>query len=403
MKKFVYLLCVITTVVIFHMNPIYGQNPTTDDPIQFINSRLSVSKVLQIEPDGLIRIKTPDDVIQFNLKDVIFNYNGSNDDHRLRIMGDYCLQYYDDGEVDEIVHRKSFSCHSKKGVTEVIAMLKGLQKNSLSNEEKSKFLETNINLSDSSLNYSTMGEALHFINDNLTYSGILNVDQSGMMVINGPDCIYKVNLKKADFSFTDISSRPQIRIYGDWCMQIYDDERDVKKIARESFQCNSKNAAHQIVKALYYIKGFFTGLDTLKINALKNVSGNKTYTYSNLQEAIDYINERLTISIIMSINDKGFVSMNAAEDIFRFYVQDCQFQVAEEKHTFWSVIKSIFVSKSNSIIAVEVQSWKGIEQYEEGILEDTLKEQTFSCKTSNHVNDVINAFNFIKNKIGSKH
>ena len=374
-----------------------AQFSTVEETVEYINERLSHSMVLKVDQKGLVKIKAPDNYITFNLKDVSFNYNASNGDNRIRVYCDDCIQYYDNKILENTESIQSFLCESKKAAMEVINAFKHLKKNYSNNSSYSKQNDKKIKSNDNSISYSTINDAVDFINDRLAFSVVSKVDENGVLYITAPDRTFKVNLKYAEFGYNASGGDTRVRIYGDFCIKSYDKNEPDELLARQSFSASSKNKAFDIIKALYFIKYAYLGQDVSKINSLRNVSGTKNQNYSTISEAIDFINDRLEISIIMDVNKSGEVTINAQESIYRFNIKDVNFKKSVSFYSSGNILKNLFFKDGKEeATGVKIAAHNGIRKYTDGKIDETMDEQEFSCYGEYRVKEVIKALRFIQ-------
>ena len=106
----------------------YAQYTTADEAKDFINDRLSHSLIQKIDPDGTVTMSTPGEKVKFNLKDVSFNFNGGNNDERVRVACDNCIEHYEHKILTEKSSRQSFLCESEKEANLVIQAFRFLKK-----------------------------------------------------------------------------------------------------------------------------------------------------------------------------------------------------------------------------------------------------------------------------------
>ncbi|MEW6367160.1 MAG: hypothetical protein AB1714_21225 [Acidobacteriota bacterium] len=392
------LLCCFSVIALSQMNPAYGQSPAVDDLIEYINLRMSRSSIERIAEDGLVSIKAPDDTFKFDIKEASFNYNGLNDDARVRVFCEYCIGQYDGGHLEETSHRQSFLCKSEKYAREVIDAFRRLRKSYVERDKGFETYDAKIDTGPTSSRYKSVTEAIDFINEIMTISAIMKVDRNGRMLINAPDDIYDVQIKEAEFGFNDLGDEPQVRVYGEWCISLSGKDRG-RVVSRESFQVASSDGAYQTIRALYFIKSAFTGMDAATVNNLKAVTGTRTKSYSTIPEAVDYINDRLKYSILMRVNDKGVALMNSMENTFLFDVRACKFGQGHATALLKSLL-NLFDHESEEALVVECHG--GIGKYEDGRRTEPLDKQSFQCRSESDVKDVIKAFEFIQARLGKE-
>lgn len=389
-------LCIISVAGFMQTTPVRCQESTAGDLVRYINSRLSHSSIESIDEAGAVVIKTPDETLRFNIQETSFNYNGLNGDNRVRIFCNYCIGRYTGRSLEGTSHRESFLCRSGNDAVEVIGAFNRLKQAYADRDSRFKVFDQRITTADSSLPYSSVKGAVDFVNQHLVISAIVNVNEQGKMLINAPDDVYEVDLRKAEFGFNDLNSEPKLRIYGEWCIVVLRKDH-AKELPRESFQIAGRDGALNVVKAMYFIKSAFTGMDAATVANLRNVTGRKTTSYSTIAQAVDYINDRLAYSIILRIDDNGMATVNSMEKIFIFDVRAGAFSQDDDR----SLLKNIINIFSGGDRAVRVESVDGINGYEGGKSDERMDEQSFQCKSESDVKDVIKAFDFVKSKIKS--
>ena len=375
----------------------FAQYSTVDETKDFINDRLSHSVLQKIEPDGMVTMSAPSEKIKFNLREVSFNYNGGNNDDRVRVFCDDCIEHYEHKSLTEKTSRQSFLCDSEKEANEVIAAFKHLKK-IITADQKSKMpADKRLKVSDSTLGTKTVSEAIDFINENLSYSMITGIDDQGIMTINAPDDIYLVNLKQAEFGYNDVSDGSKVRIYGNFSIGLKKNNDKKEFISRKSFQTPARVNAFKVIPVLYYLKSTYSDLDPAKIAGLRNVSGAKTSSYKNVNEAIDFINDRLSYSIILGIDHTGNISINAPEDIFRFNIHDVKFNSAANHRTRSEWFPFVVTNGPSHGVLVECNDC--IKQYNTPDSFDKLNEQVFQCGSGTEVKDVLKALTYINGAV----
>lgn len=385
----------LAAMILIQMLLVSGQSErVTDDPADYINDRLSRSRITKISSDGQVFIKSPGEKFEFNLMDTVFNYNGLNGDHRVRILGEYCIESYDSSGPGEATHRQSFLCESRKAANEVVDALWRLKRRMRDDHLRTQ--DRSIDGRAAGLECNTVSEAIEFINRNLTRSAIIKSDADGVMIINAPDCLYKVDLRRTEFMFNDLSRDPRVRFYGEWSLSHYQEDGRETKITRESFDTTGRKSARQIITALYLIKGACTGMGAAEASQLRNVTGTRTNSYHNIQEAIDYINDRLEISVILHIDRRGKVTVNASESIYQFDLTDCEFDRGRQKDRVWGILRAFF--NNEEIDAVEIRCPDGMERYDEERFPETVDFENFQCRSSFAVREVIEALEYLKKK-----
>ncbi len=372
----------------------YAQYSTADQTKDYINDRLSHSVLQKIDPDGTVTMNAPDEKIKFKLREVSFNYNGGNDDARVRVFGDNCIEHYDHKFLSEKTSRQSFLCESEKEANEVIAAFKHLKKLYTADQKSLLPGDKKLKVSDTTLGTKTISEAIDFINDNLSYSMITGVDDQGIMTINAPDDIFRVNLKQAEFAYNDASDGSKVRIYGDFCIELKSNSSNKEALCRKSFQTPGRVNAYKIIPVLYYLKSSFTDLDPAKIPGLRNVTGLRTGTYKNIPEAINFINDRLSYSIILGIDQSGNMSINAPEEIYRFNIRDVTIKNAFNHKTRSEWFPFVIIDGPSTGVLVECKDC--LKKYDSPGSSDRLDEQVFQCGSMSEAKEVLKAFMYIK-------
>ena len=375
----------------------FAQYTTIDEAKDFINDHLSHSLLQKIDPDGTVTMSTPSEKIKFNLHHVSFNYNGGNNDDRVRVAGGNCIERYEHKVLTEKTSRQSFLCESENDAMRVIDAFRFLKKKYAGDQGTAhaggKALKTN----DTTFNTKTVTEAIDFVNENLAYSVITGVDEAGLMTINSPDETFQVDLAKAEFGYNDASDGSKVRIYGDFCISDKKSNGDREMITRKSFQTQNRVKAYKAITVLYYLKSTYANLDPAKIQGLKNLTAARVSTYSTLEEAIDFINARLMYSIILDIDHSGNLTMNAPEEIYRFNISEVKMTNAlnNKSRSEWFP----FINNNNSCTGVLVEGSDGISKYDVPGSFDKLDEQVFQCGSASEVRDVLKAFTWIRSTI----
>ncbi|MCX6306167.1 MAG: hypothetical protein NT040_14485 [Bacteroidetes bacterium] len=375
----------------------FAQYATVEETKDFINDRLSHSILQKIDPDGTVTMSAPDQKIKFKLREVSFNYNGGNNDDRVRVFGDNCIEHYEHKSLTEKTSRQSFVCESEKEANEVIAAFKHLKKLFTSDQKSLLPGDKKLKVSDSTFGTKTVGEAIDFINENLSYSMISGIDDKGVMTINAPDDVYLVNLNQADFGYNDASDGSKVRIYGNFCIGVRSGNSHQEFICRKSFQTPGRVNAFKIIPVLYYLKGTYTDTDPSKITGLRNVKGTRTGSYKNVPEAIDFINDRLSYSIILGIDQGGNMMINAPEEVYRFNIHDVKFNNALN-HTTRSDWFPFVISDGPST-GVLVECNDCIKKYDAPDSFDKIDEQVFQCRNMTGVKEILKALTYIKGVI----
>ena len=372
----------------------FAQYSTAEETKDFINDRLSHSVLQKIDPDGTVTMNAPDQKIKFNLREVSFNYNAGNNDDRVRVFCDNCIEHYEHKSLTEKTSRQSFLCESEKEAYEVITAFKHLKKIYIADRNNLIPGDKKLKVGDTTLETKTVSEAIEFINENLSYSMITGIDDHGIMTINAPDDIYQVNLKQADFGYNDASDGSKVRIYGDFCIDIKKSNNEKEFISRKSFQTPSRAKGYKIITVLYYLKSTYADLDPTKITGLKNVRGVRTGSYKNVGEAIDFINDRLSFSIILGVDQAGIMTINAPEEIYRFNIHDVQMNTSanHKARSEWFP----FVITDGTSMGVLIECDDCIQKYDKPNSFDKLDDQVFQCGSMAEVKEVVKALTYIK-------
>jgi hypothetical protein len=372
----------------------FAQYSTVDETKDFINDRLSHSVLQKIDPDGTVTIGAPGEKIKFKLREVFFNYNGGNNDDRVRVFCDDCIEHYEHKSLTEKTSRQSFACESEEEANEAISAFRHLKKLYTADQKSSIQGDKKLKVSDSTLGTKTVSEAVDFINENLSYSMIMGIDDQGIMTINAPDEIYRVNLKQVDFGYNDASDGSKVRIYGDFGIELKKNGSKKEFLCRKSFQTPGRVSAFKVIPVLYYLKSAYSDLDPAKIARLKNVTGAKTNSYKTVNEAIDFINDRLSYSIILGIDQPGNIAINAPEEIYRFNIHDVTINnaVNHRSKSEWFP----FVITDGPATGVLVKCNECIQQFDAPDSFEKLDEQVFQCGRISEVKEVMKALTYIK-------
>jgi hypothetical protein len=155
--------------------------------------------------------------------------------------------------------------------------------------------------------------------------------------------------------------------------------------------------AYKVVTVLYYLKSTFSDMDPAKIPGLINVKGSRPTKYANVGEAIDFINSRLSYSIILGIDKTGNISINAPDEIYRFNLNEVKTNSAISRSTSSDWFPFSF--PGTPAIGVMVECNDCIKQFETPDSFDTLDEQVFQCSTTADVKDVIKALTYLRDAV----
>jgi len=222
----------------------------------------------------------------------------------------------------------------------------------------------------------------------------MDIDDQGLMTINAPEDIYRVDLKKAEFGYNDLDGSSRVRIYGDFCVEVRKDHGGKKFISRQSFQAQGRVQAYKVISVLYYLKSTYCDLDPAKITALKYTGGTGPDSYKNVKEAMDYINNRLSYSIILGIDKSGNITMNSPEEIYRFNIHDVKMSKTDHRNfkSDWFRV-SIPVDYSPGVL---FECNDCIKQCDSPGSYETVDEQVFQCGSLKEANEVLKALTYIK-------
>ncbi len=365
-----------------------------NDAIELINSRLSHSRILKIDADGVVSVKAPGQIIEFPIRAVSFNYNDS--DCRVRVAGDYNIRYYKGDRLTEVTHRQSFTCGSRRMAQDAVDSFRSIKSRFLEGDPALNHQNKILSAVDGALGYKTLGQAIDFINDNLSRSVILGLDETGQMAINAPSAIYRIDMKAAHFALKDWSDQAQLRVYGEWCVEVSQEKgRRVERfVPRESFSTHSNSRGRESVEALYYIKGAVLGQHSAQIEEQLMLSRSSPEDYRSIEEAIQYINDRLEISIITGIDEDGLMTVNASEYIYKLPLRDCRFRSGRNMISFFG-----FRITGRRDSSVDVRCSRGLERHYDGVLQRRIDSESFSARSRRDVKDIIAAFEYIQNKV----
>ncbi|MFZ4521143.1 MAG: hypothetical protein ACOYNC_05530 [Bacteroidales bacterium] len=372
----------------------FAQYSNAEEAKEYINDRLSHSVLQKIDPDGTVTISAPDQKIKFRLRDVSFNYNGGNSDDRVRVFGDNSIEHYELKILTEKTSRQSFLCDSEKEANEVIAAFKYLKKLYPGDQKSLMQGDRKLKVSDSTIGTKTVREAIDYINENLSYSMITGVDDRGMMTINAPDEIYRINLKQAEFGYNDASDGSKVRIYGDFCIEQQSNNTSKDLLCRKSFQTANRTNAYKAISVLYYLKSTYSDLNPSKVTDLRNVTGSNTNSYTNVNEAINYINDRLSYSIILGLDLAGNITINAPDDIYRFNIHDVKINNALNHKSRSEWFPFVYTDGPSTGVLVECNNC--IKQFDGPGSYDSIDEQVFQYGSAGQVKEVLKAFLYLK-------
>jgi hypothetical protein len=394
-KKFKALL--FTAILVLGATCSFAQYTTIDEARDYINDRLTHSMIQKIEANGTVTISSPGSKYKFNLRDASFNYNGGNDDDRVRVFCDNCIEKWENKQLKEKLNRQSFVCDTELEANEVITAFRFIKKTWPGSAGTGATADKKLKIQDITLGLNTVNDAINFINDNLSFSMVSGIDEKGIMTINAPDDIYIVDLAKAEFGYNDSGSEPQVRIYGDFCVALRKDNGKLKYISRNSFQAASRSRANKVITVLYYLRSTYSGFDPSKISGLRNVSGTKTMSYKTAAEAIDFINDRLSYSIIMELDKNGMTTINAPEDIYRFAIKEVKLSKTDTRRVSSDWFNLPIPGDYSPGLLIEcndcLKRFNGPEDY------NTMDEQVFQCRNMTDAKDVVKAMIYLKGTV----
>ncbi len=394
MKTYTKSVFLLFFMIILTIGTAFAQFKSNQDAIDYINDRLSHSIIQKIDPDGLVTIKAPSERITFLLPDVMFSYNDLNGDSRVRIVCKNCLKYYEKRELQKKDSRQSFLCDSDEDAFEVIKAFGYLKSKFIPDTKTESSMYKKLVISDTSLGYSTIAEAIDLVNSVLVHSIITGIDEKGIMTINSPSDNYLIDLERAEFAYNNLSDDPKVRIYGDFCLRETDEDGSADYISRQSYTARSRFKAYKAIKALYYIKTAYSDLKESEVPMLRNVKRNRVTTYTNIGEAINYINDRLIYSIVMSVDKNGIMSINAPNDIYRVNLKKARFSYSENSKVNIDWLGITF--DGNRIDGVKIICDNCLEQYNTPGDKEVTDDQTFQCESESQVREVIKAMTYIK-------
>ncbi|OFY30963.1 MAG: hypothetical protein A2X09_17290 [Bacteroidetes bacterium GWF2_43_11] len=372
----------------------FAQFNNNQDAIDYINDRLSHSIVQKIDADGLVTMKAPSERITFLLADVMFTYNDLNGDSRVRVVCNNCLKYYEQRELQKHESRQSFLCDTDEDAFEVIKAFGYLKSKFPASVKANGISQKKLAISDTTLGYSTVAEAIDMVNSVLVHSMITGIDQKGIMAINSPSNNYLVDLRNAEFAFNDLSDDPKVRIYGDFCLRETDEDGANDYMSRQSFTARSRFKAYKAIKALYYIKTAYSDLPESKVPMLRNVKRNRLTSYSNIVDAISYINDRLTYSVIMGVDNNSIMSINAPNDIYRVNLKNAKFSYSQNSKVNVDWLGITF--DGNRIDGVEIICNNCLEKFNSPDDKEVIDNQAFQCESETQVREVLKAITYIK-------
>ena len=377
---------------------LFAQYTTIDQARDYINDRLSHSVIAKIDADGTVSVSSPGSKYKFNLRDVSFNYNGGNDDDRVRVFCDNCIEQWEKKQMTEKLSRQSFACENRTDADEVIAAFRFIKKTWQGESKSAAPADKKLKIQDITLGLNTVNDAINFINDNLSFTMVAGIDEKGTMTLNAPSDIYVVDLARAEFGLNELGSEPQVRIYGDFSISEKRKDGKSDNISRNSFQAQSTAKARKVVTVLYYLKSTYSALDPASIHGLRNVSGAKTDSYKTAAEAINYINDRLAYSIILGLDKNGILTINAPDEIYRFGIREAKVTATDRKEnrSDWFGLP---LPGSSSAAGMLVECNGCLKSFTEPGESKSVDEQLFQCRSLGDAREVITAMDFLKGKL----
>lgn len=386
-----------TILFLFGSGTLSAQFKNRQEAIDYVNDRLSHSIIHKITDDGLVTVKAPSERITFLISRSAFNYNDLNGDSRVRVVCPGCIKYYENRELDRTESRQSFACDTEDDALEVIKALEYIKGTFPADANSTGLPAKKLSVTDSTLGYSTVAEAVALINKMLVHSFVTGIDDKGMMTINAPDNNYKVDLAKAEFMVNDLDDDPKLRIYGDFCIRQTDEDGDEDFISRESFTTHSRFKCYKAIKALYYLKSAYGHLPAASVPMHPNVKRNHLTSFKTVGEAIQFINNRLRYTVVLGIDSKGVLSLNAPSEIYRVNMKKATFRYTDRSQVNVDWFGISF--DSGRIDGVQIECRNCLEKYSEPRDLDIVSEQTFQCESEQQVRDVIKALTFIQETV----
>ena len=374
--------------------PGFAQPAGTNEAVDYVNARVRHSAILRVTEAGVVRVRTPSETLTFKLQATVFSLNDQNGDHRVRIASSEPIEAWDGEHREDVTHRQSFVCRSRTDAREAIAALRRLKQSFLDKDPKYTCLKRKLAPDGNGGEYATLGEALDFVNDHLSHSVVLGLDDQGILTLQASDeTIYRVDLARAEFGLNDRGGDPRVRIYGNWCIEIFRDGHRDQETPRESFTVRSRLGAKEVVQALYGIKAASASKDTAKRASLRNGSETRSPAYTTIPEAIDALNDRLAVSIVLGLDAQGDLLINASDAIYHVKLADCTFRKPKER------IHLLGLIHLGQEEGVNIASPKGLRKYVDSVRWDTVDDQTFSCESESDTRAALQAFDFIKEQV----
>lgn len=363
-----------------------GPAARAEDLKSLVNRCLARSTFVQIEGDGRVEVKGPDQTYRFNLKEAGINVNAENGDYRLRVV------------TASPFLRESFLCRDAVAAREAVAALRKHRQELLARDPRAGQLQRRIDTGDPALAFKTVGEALDFVNDRLSISPACGVDASGVLTLGGADGSYRVDLRKAEFSLNDRGERAKVRVYGDWAVEYRQSGRPTRFVARESFSTESTRETLEVVKALYFMKAAFTGQDRKAVLAQANVDPAFKPDPRTPQGMRDALNTKLTVSRIVELDAQGRMTVNAAEHVYRLDLGRCTIERTKPAENLkgWIQSKVNVQPEEGIVVRGPIRRFSDPQAYE------TVDEVTFACESYFDTQDALALLQELKGRLGKK-
>lgn len=374
--------------------PAFAADKATEEAIDRVNARFLHSSILRIDEQGGVRLRTPDRELRFNIRDAAFNVNDRNGDPRVRIACAEPMASGDPGAPREAERRESFACRSRLGAQEAVEALRQIRRAYLGQDPARHRSDRAVASPDKDVPFARVSEALERLDDLFEISVPIGVDPGGILTIDGPDALYRVDLTRAEFMVNDQGGDPRVRIYGDWCLETRNARGHSVKIARESFTAGSLRAARRAVLVLYTIKAAYTGQDPAKVPAMRAVTGAATRTYATLAQAVDALNDRLAVSVVLGVDAKGVATINAPDAVYR--VDLASSEIRPETGAYREKGFFHWITHEHRGPGVLIRSSRGLEREEDGVRARTVDEELFSTETRTGAEEAAKALEFIR-------
>ena len=174
--------------------------------------------------------------------------------------------------------------------------------------------------------YTTTEEAKDFINDKLSHSVLQKIDPDGTVTISTPGEKIKFNLHHAAFNYNDGNNDSRVRVTTENGIEHYDHKILIEKTSRQSFLCESENEAKMVINAFKFLKQKYCADQKSAMTSPKILkTGDSTITVKTVDEALDFINENLSYSVITGIDDKGMMTINSPEEDYQVNLLQAEF------------------------------------------------------------------------------